>query len=261
MLALEIPVYEVQALTITGPFNATGAGDTPSRREIFVCRPGSVAEETPCAERILSRLATRAYRYPVGAEEVAELMQFYRMGRDEGGDFEVGIQYALSRMLADPRFLYRFEREPADIPAGSVYRISDLELASRISLFQWISIPDAEPTVVTTPIDDVPVISIKALGGGKLKISVRSAHDTGRASVYKGANGIKLKYKILDMNDPAPNQTGELTEEISLTRAISTIDLGNMISGKKIYIAGQWFVMRNQNLNSPMSTIQNSLIL
>jgi hypothetical protein len=134
----------VQSLTITGPFNVSGAGDTPSRREIFVCEPRSAIEETPCAERILSRLATRAYRYPVGTDEVDELMQFYRMGRTEGGDFEVGIQYALSRMLVDPRFLYRFEKEPEEVAVGGIFRISDFELASRLSFFLWSSIPDDE---------------------------------------------------------------------------------------------------------------------
>jgi hypothetical protein len=140
----------VQALTITGPFDATGVGDTPSRREIFVCHPSSAAEETPCAERILTRLATRAYRHPAGADELAELMQFYRLGREEGlgheegGNFEVGIQYALSRLLTDPRFLYRIEKEPADAAVGSPYRIGDLELASRLSFFLWSSIPDDE---------------------------------------------------------------------------------------------------------------------
>ena len=136
----------VQGLAINGPFNATGTGDTPSRREIFVCHPDSAAEETRCAELILSRLATRAYRYPAqaGGDEIALLLQFYRMGREEGGDFEVGIQYALSRMLVDPRFLYRFEKEPADAAVGDVYRIGDLELASRLSFFLWSSIPDEE---------------------------------------------------------------------------------------------------------------------
>jgi mono/diheme cytochrome c family protein len=136
----------VQALAINGPFNATGVGDTPSRREIFVCHPESAAQETPCAERILARLATRAYRRPAEAQgdEIAELMQFYRMGREEGGDFEVGIQYALSRMLVDPRFLYRFEREPPELSVGDVYRVDDLELASRLSFFLWSSIPDEE---------------------------------------------------------------------------------------------------------------------
>jgi hypothetical protein len=135
----------VQALTIVGPFDATGAGDTPSRREILACRPSSAAEEKPCAERILARLATRAYRRPVAPEsaELAELMRFYAAGRDEG-DFEVGIQHALSRLLVDPRFLYRFEREPDELAAGSVYSIDGFELASRLSFFLWSSIPDDE---------------------------------------------------------------------------------------------------------------------
>jgi len=132
----------VQSLTITGPFDAEGAGDTPSRREIFVCHPNKGADENACARQILSRLATRAYRHPATPDEVDELLAFYRLGREEGGDFEVGIQYALSRLLTSPRFLYRFEHEPEDLPAGAVYRISDVELASRLSFFLWSSIPD-----------------------------------------------------------------------------------------------------------------------
>jgi len=136
----------ILGLVIDGPYAATGVGDTPSRREIFVCHPNSAAEETPCAEQILTRLATRAYRHPVarGSDEIDLLMRFYRLGRDEGGDFEVGIQQALSRMLVAPRFLYRFENEPADLAVGSVYAISDLELASRLSFFLWSSVPDDE---------------------------------------------------------------------------------------------------------------------
>src|SRR5690606_24326785 len=134
----------VQALTITGPFDAEGPGDTPSRREIFVCYPDAASEEPVCAEKILSRLATRAYRHPATPDELDELMTFYRLGRDEGGGFEVGIQYALSRLLTSPRFLYRFEREPEDVAVGEVYRISDFELASRLSFFVWSSIPDDE---------------------------------------------------------------------------------------------------------------------
>jgi mono/diheme cytochrome c family protein len=138
----------VQALTIVGPFDPTGAGDTPSRREIFVCRPATAAEESPCAERILGRLATRAYRRPVAPDgaELAALMRFFELGREEGGDFDAGIGYALSRLLVDPRFLYRFEREPAELAAGAVYRIDDFELASRLSFFLWSSIPDDELT-------------------------------------------------------------------------------------------------------------------
>jgi mono/diheme cytochrome c family protein len=134
----------IAGLTIDGPYDATGAGDTPSRRAIFTCKPATVAEEPSCAQRILMRLATRAYRRPVSAGDDAldPLMQFYRLGRKEGGTFETGVQYALSRMLVDPRFIYRFEREPEDVALGAVYRITDLELASRLSFFIWSSLPD-----------------------------------------------------------------------------------------------------------------------
>jgi hypothetical protein len=136
----------IAGLVIDGPYDATGAGDTPSRRAIFVCRPASDADEAPCAARILARLATRAFRRPLAADspELGRLLEFYRIGRGEGGRFEVGIQYALSRLLVDPKFLYRLEREPEDVAVGAVYRISDLELASRLSFFLWSSIPDDE---------------------------------------------------------------------------------------------------------------------
>ncbi len=136
----------VTGLVIAGPYDATSAGDTPSRRAIFVCRPATASEELPCATEIVTRLATRAYRRPIdaGSAETKLLLEFYRQGREEGGDFEVGIQYALSRLLVDPNFLYRFEREPADAAPGAVYAISDLELASRLSFFLWSSIPDDE---------------------------------------------------------------------------------------------------------------------
>src|SRR5262249_24043971 len=136
----------IAGIVIDGPYNATAAGDTPSRRAIIVCRPSSAADEASCATRILARLATRAFRRPLqaGSPEVDRLLEFYRLGRDEGGDFEVGIQYALSRLLVDPNFLYRFETEPADVALGAVYPISDVELASRLSFFLWSSIPDDE---------------------------------------------------------------------------------------------------------------------
>jgi hypothetical protein len=140
------PAGAVNALVIDGPYAATGAGETPSRRAIFICSPQSAAEEAPCAAQILARLATRAYRRPIaeGSAELDLLLSFYSQGRAEGGDFEVGIQYALSRLLVDPNFLYRFEREPADVAAGAVYALSDLELATRLSFFLWSSIPDDE---------------------------------------------------------------------------------------------------------------------
>jgi mono/diheme cytochrome c family protein len=133
----------VQNLNIMGPFNSKGPGDTPSRRRVFVCRPASATEEEPCARTILSTLARRAYRGAVSNGDLDTLMSFYRQGRT-GGDFETGVQVAVARVLVAPRFIYRTEAEPANVAAGGTYRISDLELASRLSFFIWSSIPDDE---------------------------------------------------------------------------------------------------------------------
>jgi mono/diheme cytochrome c family protein len=133
----------VPTLIVTGPYNATSVGDTPSRRAIFSCKPAGPAEETACARTILTTLARRAYRGPVTTAEITTLLDFYREGR-KGGDFETGIQHALARILVAPRFVYRTEEEPATVAAGQVYRISDVELASRLSFFLWSSIPDDE---------------------------------------------------------------------------------------------------------------------
>ena len=133
----------VERVGITGPYDATGAGDTPSRQRIFTCRPTSGADEEPCARQILSALARRAYRRPMSENEVARLLTFYTSNRDEHG-FEGGIQKALERLLVAPDFLFRVEAEPVDVAAGTAYPLSDLELASRLSFFLWSSIPDDE---------------------------------------------------------------------------------------------------------------------
>jgi len=131
----------VPSLVITGPHNASGAGNTPSRRQVFTCRPAAATEEDTCARTILATLARRAYRGPVSAAEVNTLMSFYRQGR-QAGDFELGIQQALARILVAPRFVFRAEEEPATVAAGETYRVSDVDLASRLSFFLWSSIPD-----------------------------------------------------------------------------------------------------------------------
>jgi mono/diheme cytochrome c family protein len=135
----------VQSVTLNGPLNPTGSGDTPSRRRIFVCRPAATADETPCARRIVTQLARRAFRRPVADSDPAldVLMTFYESGRALRG-FETGIQYALARVLVDPQFIFRFEKEPSNLAAGAAYRISDVELASRLSFFLWSSGPDDE---------------------------------------------------------------------------------------------------------------------
>ena len=137
----------VEAIDIAGPYNATGPGDTDSRRRIFVCRPADDArgsEAETCAREILSTLATRAYRRPVHETELETLLRFYRDGREEGGTFDAGIQFALERILLDASFLVRVERDPVDAAADAAYRLGDLEIASRLSFFLWSSLPDDE---------------------------------------------------------------------------------------------------------------------
>ncbi len=143
LFAVHAESTSIASFTINGPLRPSGTGDTPSRRRIFTCSPASAAEEEPCAAEILGTIATRAYRRPVGAEDpaLAALMDFYAAGRAEGS-FDAGIQRALARLLVDPEFIFRIEDEPADLAAGSVYRVSDLDLASRLSFFLWSSIPD-----------------------------------------------------------------------------------------------------------------------
>ena len=133
----------VETVSITGPFNATGPGDTPSRRAVFTCRPTAAADEEGCARTILSGLAKRAYRRPPTESEVEELLVFYREGEAEGG-FEQGVQMAIRRMLISLNFLFRIEADPVDAAAGTAYRLNDYELASRLSFFLWSSIPDDE---------------------------------------------------------------------------------------------------------------------
>ena len=133
----------VHTVGITGPLTVAGVGDTPSRRKIFSCTPQGEEDETFCATEILSRLARQAYRRPVTEGEVTELMNFYEMGRD-GATFDKGIENALRRMISGAEFLFRAESDPADVAPGEAYRITDLELASRLSFFIWSSLPDEE---------------------------------------------------------------------------------------------------------------------
>jgi hypothetical protein len=133
----------VETIAIGGPYQASSTGDTPSRRRVFVCRPSDRPSEGPCARKILATLARRAYRRPPTAAEIQTLLGFYEAGRAEGG-FDIGIQRGLRRILAAPSFLFRIEREPVNIAPGTPYRLSDIDLASRLSFFLWSSIPDDE---------------------------------------------------------------------------------------------------------------------
>jgi hypothetical protein len=137
----------LQTLSVSGPFDPSGPGDTPSRRRIFVCRPSKPNDAEECARRIVSALLARAYRQPTAAEaDVMRVMTVYRSGSQEKGSegrgFEAGIQAAVERILASPKFIFRSERDPAGLAPGSTYRLQSVDLASRLSFFLWSSIPD-----------------------------------------------------------------------------------------------------------------------
>jgi hypothetical protein len=131
----------IELVTIAGPYEPTGAGNTPSRDRIFLCTPTTIADEMPCAREILGTLARRAYRHPTSDEDIATLMAFFEDGRNAGG-FDAGIQRALERLLVSPQFLYRIERVPESTVPGEPFAISPIELASRLSFFIWSSLPD-----------------------------------------------------------------------------------------------------------------------
>ncbi len=133
----------VDHFQITGPFAPTGSGNTASRKKIFTCQPKTATQESACAKQILSSIAKRAYRRPVADEDMVSLMNLYDAGRKDG-NFEKGVQNALRLILANPKFLFRSEPDPKGTVPGSTYRLSDLELATRLSFFLWSSLPDEE---------------------------------------------------------------------------------------------------------------------
>ncbi len=153
-------IPEIDFISISGPYKSTGPGTTPSRQRVFTCRPvskngaatkdGAAADPLPCARKILSTLARRAYRRPVSDTEMERLLTYFERGRDkkpgtiDGRAFDAGIGTAVAFILVSPQFLFRAETDPAQVAAGGAYRISDLELASRLSFFLWSSIPDDE---------------------------------------------------------------------------------------------------------------------
>ena len=131
----------LDTVSVTGPFNATGVSETPSRQRVFICRPAQPQDEAACAKTILGALARRAYRGQATATDLQRVLEFYQTGRADGGSFDDGIALGMRRILASPKFTFRAERDP-DGPARLVYKVSDLELASRLSFFLWSSIPD-----------------------------------------------------------------------------------------------------------------------
>jgi len=133
----------LRSMFITGPMAITGISETPSRRKIFTCRPTTAKDEEACATQIVSRLAKQAFRRPITADDLEGLMTQYHVGRKDG-DFETGVRTALQSVLAKPEFVFRFEPIPDNVAPGQNYRLSDLQLASRLSYFLWSSAPDDE---------------------------------------------------------------------------------------------------------------------
>jgi hypothetical protein len=198
-----IPGYQffphLGKVRIEGPQNATRASDTPSRHKVFICHPASdsVPSEDACARTIVTTLARRAYRRPVTSADVDPLMEFYASGRRDG-TFDAGIEKALRRLLADPEFVYRREVPPANVPAGAVYRISDLALASRLSFFVWSSIPDDE------------LLTLAAQGRlhepATLEKQVRRmVADSRSAALIRNFSGQWLNLRALDTVQPNPS--------------------------------------------------------
>jgi hypothetical protein len=207
----------VGTIRIEGPFNATAAKDTPSRRRVFICTPKAAADETACARRILTNLATYAFRRPATQEDVNLLMQFYEQGRQEK-NFETGIELALARILASPQFIYRIEEDPGALRTGSTQRpgtplasmqrsgaaqrtpqprLSDIDLASRLSFFLWSSIPDEE--------------LLKVASSGKLKDPAVLEQQVRRMLKHPKAEALAVNFagqwlnlRALDATAPLP---------------------------------------------------------
>jgi hypothetical protein len=134
-------IPHLHEFSVTGPVKVAGISDTPSRKKIFTCHPAQGTDEMPCAKQIVAALARQAWRRPIEANDLEGLMTFYQQGKNEGG-FDTGVRTAIQAILANPEFVFRFERVPAGVAAGRNYRISDLELASRLSFFLWSAPPD-----------------------------------------------------------------------------------------------------------------------
>ena len=203
---------QVDRIVIAGPYNITGRGNTPSRAKIFVCRPAASADEVPCARTILTTLAHHAFRRPVTDADIKPLLAFYDRGRAEG-DFDHGIEKALNSLLVSPDFIFRVERDPKDAAPGSVYHISDYELASRLSFFLWSSIPDDQLLALAQ--------QGKLKDQAVLQQQVRRMLDDPRSnSLVDNFAGQWLYLRNLELQKPDPDVFPEFNED--LRRAFRT---------------------------------------
>ena len=196
---------EIAIVTITGPFDATGPGQTASRKKIFVCHPAS-SDDQACAEEVLSRLARQAYRRPVKDEEIKELLRLFQTGQQDDG-FDSGIELALQSILAGPEFLFRIEEDPDGLQVGDIYPVSDIELASRLSFFLWSSIPDEELLRIAE--------SGKLRGPALLEKQVQRMMQDPRSRAFVDNFGSQwLGLRNIDNSDPNREIFPEFDEEL-----------------------------------------------
>jgi hypothetical protein len=211
----------LRQFTIRGPKNVTGVSDTISRQKIFTCRPTAAADERSCARTIVTRLGTSAYRRPITAAETDALMKFYDAGTSKGG-FEGGVRTALEALLASPRFIFRLEDQPANVRPGDTFRISDYDLASRMSFFLWGTPPDQELLTLA--------------GKGQLSVPAtleqqakRMLADPRSAALGTRFAGQWLRLQDLDKNHPDPNFYPNFTDEIAQDMKKETITFFNTL--------------------------------
>ncbi len=211
----------LRELTIRGPKNVTGVSDTPSRQRIFVCRPTSAPEERTCAGRIVTKLATTAYRRPATQAETDALLKFYDAGALKGG-FESGVRTSLEALLASPRFIFRLEDQPASVKPGDTYRISDYDLASRLSFFLWGTPPDQE------------LLNLASKGQLGVPATLEAQAKRMLADPRSEALGTRfaaqwLRLQDLDKNHPDPNYYPNFNDEIAADMREETITFFNSL--------------------------------
>jgi mono/diheme cytochrome c family protein len=204
----------VATITIAGPFKAQGPGVTPSRDKIFICRPAGRADEEPCAEKILSNLGHRAYRRPVTAGEMTQLVGLYRQGAQSGG-FETGVRLALQKILVSPAFIFRAEYDAPTAAPGSAHRISDSELASRLSFFLWSSIPDDELLAVA----ERGQLSDKSMMASQVR---RMLADPRSQALVKNFTGQYLFLRNIERISPDPSTLPNFDENLRQALAKET---------------------------------------
>ena len=239
-------------IRIDGPFDAKPAGASASRNKVLICKPSAEKEEAACAKRIIENLARNAYRRPATDRDVERLMGFYQQARNSGGNFEKGVELAIQSVLMDPSFLFRKEEEPTSVAAGAKYRVSDTELASRLSFFLWSSIPDNELLTLASQnkLRDPKTLDAQVkrmLADPKSQAFVKNFF--GQWLQIRGLHGMSPEPKLFpDFDDNlrqalvtippnTPNgdeRKGELTAQFESSRAVLEAKLGEIQRGVKI---------------------------